>query len=197
MIFVYGYIYETTCLLNNVKYIGKKKSDIFLGNKYLGSGIALNNAIKRYGKQNFSVKLLKICNSLQELNYFEKLYIKNYKNKFILYNISEGGDGGKTTKQGAHFNHKHSEETKKKISEKLKGRHLLDETKRKLSEHAKHRTHSEETKQKISAKMKQVRLGIKPSEETKRKISNTLKGRKHSEETKRKISQKLKQRYKI
>lgn len=74
---------------------------------------------------------------------------------------------------------------------------MLDETKRKLSEHAKHRTHSEETKQKISAKMKQVRLGIKPSEETKRKISNTLKGRKHSEETKRKISQKLKQRYKI
>ena len=45
--------------------------------------------------------------------------------------------------------------------------------------------------------MKQVRLGIKPSEETKRKISNTLKGRKHSEETKRKISQKLKQLYKI
>ena len=35
---MYGYIYKTTNLVNGKIYIGQKKSDVFLGDKYLGSG---------------------------------------------------------------------------------------------------------------------------------------------------------------
>ena len=91
----FGYIYKTTNLINNKIYIGKR-----LGNfneKYLGSGIALMNAIKKYNKINFKVELLKEANSLTNLNNLEKAYIQKYRNKYgkdFLYNIADGGDGG-------------------------------------------------------------------------------------------------------
>ena len=44
----------------------------------------------------------------------------------------------------------HSEETKRKMSESLKGRRCSEETRRKLSESGKRRRHSEETKRKMS-----------------------------------------------
>ena len=55
---MYGYIYITTNKLDGRKYIGKKKSEIFLGNKYLGSGVHLECAVKKYGKENFSVDFI-------------------------------------------------------------------------------------------------------------------------------------------
>ena len=54
---MYGYIYKTTNLLNSKIYVGQKKSNIFLEEKYLGSGVRLNSAIKSYGKENFTVEL--------------------------------------------------------------------------------------------------------------------------------------------
>ena len=42
---MFGYIYITTNKVNGKRYIGQKTSPVFLGNKYLGSGEALNNAI--------------------------------------------------------------------------------------------------------------------------------------------------------
>ena len=90
---------------------------------------------------------------------------------------------------------KHSQETKRKMSESMKGRSahnkgkkVSEETKRKISEAKKgikKAPHTEETKRKLS----EARKGKKVSEETKRRISETLKGRKTSEETKRKMSE--------
>lgn len=113
---MYGYIYETTNLINNKKYIGKKKSEIFLENKYLGSGIALNAAIKKYGENNFIVKLLDTAESLKELNEKEKFYIEKF-NAVIseeYYNIAKGGDGGIIW--GSEENHpsKHTDRSGKK-----------------------------------------------------------------------------------
>ena len=65
------------------------------------------------------------------------------------------------------------------------GKQLSSETKRKMSEALKGKHHSEETKRKIS----RARLGIHFSEETKRKISEVHKGKYASEETKKKISE--------
>jgi len=91
---------------------------------------------------------------------------------------------------------KHTEETKRKISESLKGRKLSEEHKRKISELHKGKKHSEETKKKMSESMIGKNKGKKHSEETKKKMSESLKGcnkgKKFTKEHKRKLSLSLK-----
>lgn len=109
---------------------------------------------------------------------------------------------------------KHSEETKIKISNSLKGRKLSIQTRRKMSEaqrgenhpmYGKH--HSKETKEKISHSIRgenHPNYGKSLSEETKKRIGESSKtrcgeksawfGRHHTEETKKKISLKTKGR---
>lgn len=77
-----------------------------------------------------------------------------------------------------------TEETKKKISKKGKGRIVSEETRKKLSKYKTGFKHTEESKEKIRI----ANIGKKRSEETKRKISKGNKGKKHSEEAKKKIS---------
>ena len=93
---------------------------------------------------------------------------------------------------------KHSEETKKKISDAGKGRICTEETRQKCSGRIpwnKGMSWSEETKTKISLSKRGMisnRKGCKLSEETKRKISEVRKGKHLSEEHKKKISEKMK-----
>lgn len=90
---MYGYIYKTTNLINNKIYVGQKKSNKFLGNKYLGSGKRLRSAIISYGKDNFIVQLVDVAESLQELNDKEIFWTKflDSTNSSIGYNIAYGG----------------------------------------------------------------------------------------------------------
>ena len=65
---MYGYIYETTNLINGKKYIGKHKSNKF-DTWYLGSGIVLKKAIKKYGRENFQTIIIeKIYTNKDDLN---------------------------------------------------------------------------------------------------------------------------------
>lgn len=76
---MYGYIYKTTDLINNKIYIGKKHSNTFLGNKYLGSGLIILRIIKEYKLKGLDintrlkVELVDTANSLDELNEKEKI----------------------------------------------------------------------------------------------------------------------------
>ena len=91
----YGYVYKTTNLVNGKIYIGKKKGD-FVSN-YFGSGIRINNALKKYGRTVFIVEKLVDAEDLEKLNMLEKKYIAEYKSllgKERCYNIASGGDGG-------------------------------------------------------------------------------------------------------
>jgi len=100
--------------------------------------------------------------------------------------------------KGIYLHKPHTEETKKKISEKLKGIKRSEETKKKMR--AKHL--SEEHKKKISEtrKKRKKELGYLNSPETRKKISETNKGKNnwlgkhHTEETKRKLSLIIKER---
>ena len=81
----------------------------------------------------------------------------------------------------------HTEETKKRISEALKGRpgkRPTLETRKKISDSGKGRKASKETKEKFS----KARMGHITSKETKEKISKTLMGHSVSKETRKKIS---------
>lgn len=104
-IIMYGYIYETTNLINGKKYIGKHKADRFLGERYLGSGTALVNAVRKYGVQNFRVRLIDTCQSNEDMIQKEMYWIKYYdavkSNKY--YNIVEGSspfEGSAANKNG-------------------------------------------------------------------------------------------------
>ena len=71
-----GYIYLTTNLINGKKYIGRRKSNKFLGESYLGSGTHLKNAVKKYGRENFRVDLIEeIDTTYEDLVERETYYI--------------------------------------------------------------------------------------------------------------------------
>ena len=130
----FGYIYITTNLVDGKKYIGQHAYSEFNEN-YKGSGIYLQKAIKKHGKENFKAEILEWCYSQKELDEREIYWIDFYQavESDEFYNLAEGGDG---CKKGS----KLSEETKKRISESHQGE--------KHNMYGKH--HSEETKKKIS-----------------------------------------------
>lgn len=84
-------------MINGMRYIGKKTFK-YNWKTYLGSGIFLNKAIKKYGRENFVRCIVDIAYSEDELNKLEIQWINNY-NAFQsrdFYNVAEGGDGGNT-----------------------------------------------------------------------------------------------------
>lgn len=91
---MYGYIYLTTNLINNKKYIGKHKASQFEPNKYIGSGTDLLSDIMIFGKNNFYCQFIKACYSDTELYEEEKYYIRLYNavSHSDFYNLSGGGN---------------------------------------------------------------------------------------------------------
>ena len=150
---IYGVIYKIENLVNGKVYIGQTTKGF--DKRYRGHGIEgvykyhkskfesndncnkhLYNAIEKYGFENFKVyEQFDIAFSKIELDIKEKVYITLYNstNKEYGYNNKEGGANGK-----------HTEETKRKMSEAQKGekgywygKHLSQETKNKISKAAK------------------------------------------------------------
>ena len=159
---MFGYIYLTINMINGKLYIGKKKSKKFLGNKYLGSGKILNQAIKKDGSENFVVALIEsIYGNMEELNEAEKYYIELFDavNSDLFYNIKPGGDGGR----GTGWHHKESSKQKIKESNRISqtGKHHSGKTRKLMSEsrtgekhpmYGKH--HSEKSKKQMSESAK-------------------------------------------
>lgn len=201
----YNYIYKITNYTNGKIYIGKHSTDN-LDDVYMGSGILICKAEKKYGIENFTKEYLAFCDTEERLNWFEKFYIKKYKAIEVGYNLTDGGDGAlgridsdetrlkkslskKGIKHGPmteETKRKLSEATKKQLVEKgvpFKGKHHSQESRQKISVAMKCKTFSEEHKQKIS----EAKKGKTLSEETKQKISDAMKGKTLSEEHKQKL----------
>ena len=88
---MYGYIYETTNTVNNKTYIGQHKSTQFDAN-YKGSGVLLTRAFDKYGRDNFTVKMLAEAETAEELDMLEQQFISNARiNGKCEYNIAAGG----------------------------------------------------------------------------------------------------------
>lgn len=151
---MFGYVYITTNLINNNVYIGKHKSSCFDEN-YIGSGTILNKAIKKYGKNNFSCKILYEANSLEDLNtkeiYFIALYKKLYKDK--CYNVASGGDGGDTLSSKTP---EEKEEFIKKMTVINRKRCSSEEFKNKISVSNKARYSNVSEREKQSKKIKEA-----------------------------------------
>ncbi len=171
--FSYYIIYETTCVVNNKTYIGCHATDN-LDDGYMGSGKLLLAAFKKYGRENFKKTILHIYNNPHDMFSKEKeLVNEDFVSSKSSYNLVPGGSGG--------FKVQDIDDWKKKLSASRIGntnalgyKHT-DETKRKLSEAGKGRvawnkglpgtwmgkSHSEESKQKISISKKGQSSGEK------------------------------------
>lgn len=93
----FGFIYETTNLINGKKYIGKCIFSRQNGwNNYLGSGLYLKRAIEKYGKENFKREILFLATDEEELNELEELVIElvNAVESSEYYNLKKTSIGG-------------------------------------------------------------------------------------------------------
>ena len=201
-------IYKITSPIGKV-YIGqswdiKKRAKGYKSGRAKGQPY-LHNSLVKYGKDSHKfdvIHKLEETVTQEELNYWETFYWQKCKDEGInVLNIKEPGSNGKHSEETKRkmseywkgnknsLGHKHSEETKRKLSETRKGKTASEETKRKISEANKGKTPSEETKRKMSEAKKGNKntLGHKLSEEHKRKVSEAKKSM--SEETKRKMSE--------
>lgn len=148
----------------------------------------LYNSFLKYGYINHKFEIITECD-IEQLNeqerYFQDAYNvvgKNGLNCTLTGASDRHGELSAGTRQKmsesskgnkSHLGKKHSEESKRKIGEKLKGRILSVEHKQKLSEANKGKTFSAEHKRKISEAGK----GRIFSAETKRKLSAYQKGK--------------------
>ena len=196
----YNCIYMYTNKINGKRYIGQTND---FNRRYKEHIAAMTNendneyiypiqrAFRKYGLDNFEVKILKEnLNTQCLLNFYECYYIK----KFDLlckngkgYNLSDGGSNGnnfagKTDEEmeeirqkqsEAHKGKKHSEKSKQKISNAKKGennpfygKHHTEESRKKMREnHANNKGENNPN------------YGKHPSEETKQKLSKARKGK--------------------
>lgn len=136
-------------MLNGKFYIGKHQTND-PNDSYMGSGEAIKAAIKKYGRENFRKEVLFIFECEEEMNNKEKeILTEEFVSSNSNYNKGIGGEGGPQFK-----GKKHSEETKKRIKQKLKGTKLSDEAKAKISEANRKRKLSDETRKKLSLRAK-------------------------------------------
>ena len=197
---IYGIIYITTCLVNGKVYIGQTIH--WQDKSYLGSGVALCEAVKKYGRSKFKRKILKVCYNQKQLDAWEMIMIRKYNStdKSIGYNVLPG-----TAIEFGAVNPTHIPEVVEKIKNKKKdkwggkncywyGKTLSEETKKKLSDKAKKR---------LSDPTNNPMYGRKQSKETKCKIAEKAKGRvgfnkgkRLSKETRKKISESVSKFYK-
>jgi group I intron endonuclease len=189
------FIYVTTNLISGKKYIGYH-STYDLNDGYLGSGIALLDSFKKYGKNNFQKEVLEFIKEGENHLEYEEKWIKELNTLLPNgYNISpKGGLGIKGSL---------SEESKKKISKSNKGKQVWlgkshsMESKKKISKSTNvsgelnpfyGKKHSDESILKIKEKSGK---NYPKSEEHKKNISKGKKGKESilSEEGRKKISE--------
>lgn len=115
----YTFIYKTVNLISNRFYIGSHCTNN-LNDNYLGSGVALNDSIKKYGSQNFKREILEFCN-LPNLHKREEYWIKKLDAVEKGYNLTENAGGGFISK-----------EVYESFSKEYKGRKVSEESKAKL-----------------------------------------------------------------
>lgn len=141
------YIYKTTNTLTGKSYIGQHELPLIKEafNRYLGSGVAIKSAIKKYGRENFTKEILEYIeddDKHEKVSERERYWIeKENTTSPNGYNISPGGEGGITSeiaKRSAETRkangYKMPDEVKIKISNSHKNKKLTEEHRRHLSE---------------------------------------------------------------
>ena len=204
---MYFIVYETTNVINGKKYRGVHKTKK-LYDGYLGSGVLIKRAVEKYGIENFKREILMECISEKEMYEVEKQYVnKEWISSNETYNIMIGGKGGwghisVTGENNPFYGKKHTDASKKKISDKNVGRLIGEKNPMygvKLSGckngmYGKH--HKDISKKKMLGKRPNGKYNNPKSESHKLSLSIAAKNRQPmSEETKIKMSDSQKRRW--
>jgi len=196
------FVYLVTNKINGKRYVGQTVNTLEIRwGQHESHSLNIKRAepfmcaLRKYGTENFEIKSLARCETMQELNHREEYYIELLGTMApVGYNVQPGGN-----------NKRMHPDTKKKISLAKIGKKLppfTEEHKRKISEANKGQnlggTLSEETRRKISIANSGERnpgFGKRPSENTIRAVikANTGNtywvGKHHNQESKDKMSQ--------
>jgi group I intron endonuclease len=198
-------VYKITNIINNKIYIGcaidyEVRIKAHRSCKYKGA-LLLHRAFLKYGIDNFAFEVIQNYNTKEDMLQGEIMFIEQYNSISPNgYNLHFGGKGGKiqlTEKQLLQRKQHAKSLTQLHIGNKYNlGRVTSDETKEKISKKLKGQTRTGDTKTKISkSKIGNTNSkGVIRSQDYKDKISNALKGRVFSEEHKQKLSEAAKKR---
>lgn len=207
-----GVIYKWENLVNGKVYIGQSTQVNTRYSQHLsavrrGSNTYLHKSIRKYGRHNFGFTILCSVFSIADLDEMEITLIYQYNSQHPNgYNMTSGGGGRR--------GHVPSAETRRKVSERMRGarhpmfgKHHTEATKEKLRTRRKGVPQSRESIERVRLankgkrrtpefcrRISRARTGIKLTEATKKKLSDINKGSKHpqfgkprSEATKEKI----------
>lgn len=174
----YGVIYLVTNTVTGKVYIGQTTRSIeqrWGQHCYYADSRRLGPSIRKHGKDAFVVEKIAEARSKQELDDLEIFHIQRLDstNRNVGYNLALGGGSGK-----------HSEDTKKMMSEKTMGHHVSDETRKKISASQIGRRPTEQTREKLSA----AKLGVKHTPERVAKVVSALTGKTATAAAKKSLS---------
>lgn len=184
----YG-LYKITNLVNGKMYIGQHVTED-IDDGYMGSGVVMKRALRKYGAENFRKEWLGFYEDKEELDYMERVFVDDtWVSRSDTYNLCVGGKGGQW------FGKSLPDSARAKLSQAMKGKRIrlgkkhTDETKRKLSERAKKRlavksNHPNYGKHNWTGDKNPMK---RP--EVRAKISNLRKGTHMNEEQKMRVSE--------
>lgn len=171
---VNGFIYAIIDGTNDFEYIGQTTKTVEERFKqHAQADSYIGHVIRARGEDLFVVAVLKVCHSKDELDFWERHFIKLRNTKAPNgYNLTDGGEGT--------LGHKHSPETLKKLSKAHKGIKKSPEAREKLSRSLRGRKFTPEHCANISASKrgeKHPNYGKHRSAETRERISEANKGK--------------------
>ncbi len=138
-------IYTIVNPLTNKYYVGMHSTND-LNDGYMGSGVLIETALQKYGKDAFDFVPIQYCSSRQELIKREiEIITQELIKDPLCYNLRCGGKGFEIGNKGR----KPTQEHIKNQSLSQKGKKLSEEHKAKISKSMLGKTLSEETKNKI------------------------------------------------
>lgn len=173
---IHNIVYKITNKINGKIYIGVHSTDN-LNDGYMGSGLSIKKAIKKYGIENFKKEILVDYDTAEVAYRLEKMLVnEDFIKRRDTYNMNIGGKGGSAKGSRIAWN---------------KGMTFSKEW---IEKHYHYKPLSDETKAKIS-KAKLGKPGAKHTEKHKKYMSdiqqgenNSFYGKKHTDEAKQKMS---------